>query len=311
MPVHEPSDDRKASAAALVVNWNGGNIVLEAIRSLIASDGVALHVLVIDNDSHDGSCDEIGREFPQIEIRRNPSNVGAASAFAQGVTWARSQNEEFLFLLNPDAAVRPDCLFRLRQTLVASDDAAACTPRILDETKPGRVWYDGGYFTSGGIPLHRDMGALQAEERGRENVDFFTGCAVLLRVAMVQEIGSFDERFFAYGEDTDLSLRLRSSGHTLLHDPSAQASHAPSALLKSNAGKWLRDYYVVRNAFLLRKLHRNGGLLSLSSLTAVWYYVARPIVFFLLTAQFKRVAAVGRGVLDFGRGRFGEYPHDR
>ena len=289
------------AVTCVVLNWNGGKETLDCLRSVLASEGVETNILVVDNGSTDGSDREIARNFPQVTLLKNSSNVGVAAAWNQAMRWARQHNSAFLFFINSDATVEKDCLILLKEALLSNPYVAMVTPRILDGRTPNVVWYDGGYFNFFGDPVH----AKTVKDDTIRAEDFATGCALLMRSEVSDKIGMFDETFFAYSEDADLSMRATKAGFTILHIPNAIATHYPSTPTIRNEGKWFRDYYVTRNKLLLVQRHVSGLRWTLFLLYFAFKYVMIPILYFTLTGQFKRIAGVGAGIRDFITGRFG------
>src|SRR5205823_14939305 len=137
------------------------------------------------------------------------------------------------------------CLRALREAARRYPGAGRLCPRIVSMADPARPWYVGGTFSLWcGIPVQdrarrgADPGALPYA------VDYATGCAMLIRPAVIRAVGSFDPEFFAYCEDLDLSLRARRAGFTILFVPGSLVYHAVSDRPER---AWLRIYYSTRN----------------------------------------------------------------
>jgi GT2 family glycosyltransferase len=295
----------RPAVACVVLNWNGAEDTLRCVESLLASRNVRLDVVIVDNGSTDDSVKELGERFPNVALLRQANNVGVAQGFNIGLEWATGRGVPFVFFLNNDATVEHDCVSILLGVFDGDALAGICSPRIIDGTRAGRMWSDGGGQNAFRDPVH--VGMFQPIRRGAEPRPevFATGCAMMVRASVFAAVGRFDERFFAYSEDVDFCVRARREGWSIFHVPKALATHYPSSATKRNRGKWYRDYYVTRNKLLL--LHS-----ELSRLRWVWFlgyfslrYLIVPTLFFLMTAQFRRVHAVWSGVYDFVQKRFG------
>jgi GT2 family glycosyltransferase len=294
------------SIACIVLHWNSGESIGRCLQSLLSSVGVSVEPLVIDNGSTDRSAEMIGENFPSVTIIRLPENLGVAAGWNKGIRFFAHSNREWLFLMNSDATVEPDCLHRLLEAARSDTTIGAATPRVLDGLKEGRVWFDGGRINVFGHPYHPGMGRPPGNGHQPFVEDFGSGCALLIRREALAQTGNFDEKFFAYAEDTEFCVRARKRGWKILHAPSARAVHFPSSSVRKNAGKWFRDYYVTRNALLLGQRTTSGfrwaAFLSYFLLVSFSF----PLVYLLASGQVKRARSVVLGVFDFVRGRTGK-----
>jgi GT2 family glycosyltransferase len=298
---------RPIRVACIIINWNGGDHILDAFDSICRSSGVTPRLIVIDNGSTDGSLENIRRSYAEAESVALGANFGVAYAWNRGLDIAQKEQAEYAFLLNDDAYVSDVCMEQLLRSLEHHPGAIAATPRIFDPARPGMLWYDGGTVTSLGETIHAGMGRTprMGESLTERRCDFVTGCAVLIRLSGIQAVGAFDERFFAYCEDADWSFRARRKGYDLLHVPSAHAWHWQSVDTKKNKGKRYRDYYLARNRLMLLKEYSRGMRRVLSMSWFALRHVLLPLLYYSLTGQLSRAVATMRGVLDFLRGSDG------
>jgi GT2 family glycosyltransferase len=303
-----PPKDHKA--ACIVLNWNGGREIERCLQSLQETEGQSPGIIVVDNGSTDGSLTMIEDQFPSIHIIRLPRNAGLACARNEAVRWTMTKDFAYLFFVDDDAFVSPQCLPSLIAAAEASPSIGIVTPRILGAEDKDILWFDGGLVNIFGDTVHVNMGkhgsSLDMKEDALIEHDFATGCCMLVRQDVFKAIGLFDEDYFIYSEDADFSFRARNAGYRIVHVPSARAWHQQSADTRRNRGKWFRDYYATRNRLLLiqRRIHGFKWLVFLG------YFVVRYLVvamtYFLVTLQFRRIQAVAQGVSDFVGGRFGE-----
>jgi GT2 family glycosyltransferase len=303
LPDPHSAPDRIAS---VVLNWNGGSVTIRCVESLYCSTDVSVNVIVVDNGSTDGSLMLLRSRFPHVHVIANERNVGVAAGFNLGLEKALAEKCEFVFFINNDATVEPSTLSVLADLLHKNERVAIVTPRIMDGTRQGLMWYDGGARNLFGEMTHRGMGRMPDSARDNRLSAFATGCAMLVRASLFDSIGKFDEQFFAYAEDADFSLRTINAGREILHCPTALVIHLPSSSIKRNAGRWLRDYYVTRNNLILQRKH----LKSFRWMLFLAYFTVKGIVgsslYFLVTGQFKRIGATLSGARDFMMDRVGE-----
>jgi hypothetical protein len=218
----------------VVLNWNGGEDTLDCLASVDASDLSGVRVYVPDNGSTDGSRQRIVERFPQARLIENGTNLGFSGGNNRGWRVAVADGASRILFLNNDAVLAPDALRRLSHALDAYPDVGAVSPRIFRGHSPQdgseRVWYEKGC-----VRLHDYFVAYHGRATEAElnapcyEVDCVCGCALLVRAEALEASGGFDEGFFAYYEDVDLSLTLRHLGWRCAVVPAARAWHKVSA----------------------------------------------------------------------------------
>jgi GT2 family glycosyltransferase/glycosyltransferase involved in cell wall biosynthesis len=244
----------------IMLNWNGRWLLpscLEALARTEYDDG-RWEVVVVDNASTDGSREWVEGAHPWVRVRRNPANWG----FGRGNNPAmRDAPGPYVVLLNSDTRVRPGWLRALVGAMEADPSAGAGTAKLIfppESTHAGRIQNAGGMLLPDGSG--RDRGTVVANgvashepDDGRydasDEVFFFCGAGAILRKAALDEVGYFDERYFMYYEDLDLSWRMRLRGWTVRYVPDAVVEHEHAA----SSGEWspLFTYNVERNRPLM------------------------------------------------------------
>lgn len=217
----------------VVLNWNEENDTAACLESILAQRGVALEVLLVDNASADGSGERLSRRFPTIAYLQTGANLGYTGGNNRGIEWARARGAAWVVVVNNDTIADPDCVHRLLAAASSDDRLAALAPLIVRYDDPARIWFAGGRFARArAIGVHDHEGAF-VEPTLRRVADagtwrqctFLTGCCLLLRLEALHDVGTFQEDFFAYGEDVDLSLRLRGAGWRIGWVPRARLAH--------------------------------------------------------------------------------------
>lgn len=208
----------------IIVNWNGGETILECLRHLVAQKDVEPRILVIDNNSADGSVSGIRNLSPHIEILRNPDNVGFAAACNQGVS--HLQDCQWIAILNPDAFPEPDWLWTLITAANKSSDYHSFASLIVTQDDPAIIDSAGVAYLADGRGVHRLHG-MGIDQTNVSRIEVFaaTGAGALYRRGSLLEAGGFDERFFCYYEDVDLGFRLQLLGYKCLFVPAARIAH--------------------------------------------------------------------------------------
>jgi N-acetylglucosaminyl-diphospho-decaprenol L-rhamnosyltransferase len=239
---------------AVVVNWNGETFLGACLDSLVAQDlpEGALEIVVVDNDSQDGSVELLRRDYPQVQVVQNHRNEGFAGGVNAGLVDLAAP---YVALLNNDARLEPEALHRMVDVLEgpgASDVGAVTALILLDDDRAG----DRTLVNSTGNVVRRSCSATDRdwlvpldELDAPAEVFGFCGGAAVLRTAALDDVGVFDESLFLYYEDTDLSWRLRAGGWTIRYERSAVAWHQHSK--SSDSASALFRYHNNRNALLV------------------------------------------------------------
>ena len=215
---------------AVVVNWNGGECAnRQALESLLAAGLEPERIVFVDNGSRDGSREAIARAFPGLVLVANARNEGFGLAANQGARQALAAGAEAVLFLNNDAVLEAGCLEALTRVLAANPRLGAIGPRIL--YRDGQeLWAAGGLFAfAPNLSRLRGQGERDgARWRGTVAVDYVPGCALLARAQALDEVGLFDEGYFAYLEDVDLGARLGRAGWGQLCLGAVACRHAGS-----------------------------------------------------------------------------------
>jgi GT2 family glycosyltransferase len=290
--------------AVVILHWGARAITARCLQSLRAAawPGPGT-VLVVDNTT---SLDEevAACAAPlDVQILRPPRNLGFAEGCTLGMSVAFENGADFVLLLNNDAVADPDFLGPLVKAASDHADAGLVSPQIVHLNRPHEGWYQGGTFSLWtGIPVQGHRRRVLAADQPPREVDYATGCAMLIRPAVIERVGSFDPEFFAYCEDLDLSIRARRAGFRVLLVPASLVYHDVSDEPSRAA---LRIYYSTRNLMEVMRKH------------APWYkwfsfgvnFLARWVGFFVVLAlvrgQPRDLTALVRGLLDFARRRLG------
>ncbi|MFM2124507.1 MAG: hypothetical protein RL328_958 [Acidobacteriota bacterium] len=245
----------------VVVNWNRRDLLRSCLESLAHQTHPSFEVVVVDNGSNDGSVEMvrgITEYYPKpLVIIQNQENRGFCAANNQGFAGAAN---EFIALLNNDAEADPGWLAAMESAMRSAPDVGMVASKIRVWEDPQRIDKVGHLIYPDGQNRGRGTGQL---DRGQfdqvEEVLWPDGCACLYRRAMLDEIGGFDEDFFAYADDAELGLRARWAGWKCLYTPHAEVRHHRGATLGKGSGRRLT--LIERNRVLLAVKMFPGNLL--------------------------------------------------
>lgn len=291
-----------------MLSWNGLQHTLACLESLEATVYPALHIIVVDNGSTDGTVERLQR-CSNVDLIENGRNLGFATANNVGIRHALDRGMEAVLVLNNDTLVEPHAIGRLMAALNADPRAGACSPVLPYVSDPERWWFAGASYE----PDRGRSGRSSTYERGAPlpegpvPIDRVVGAAMLMRRQTLQEAGLFsDELFFLY-EDVDWSLRARAAGWRLLLVPLARIDHSVSASQGGEPVTPVTAYYGTRNDLELGRRHgSHGGLRGLRrQVTCLAVHVAQ-VRRAARGARRSTLWATAAGARDFGRHRLGE-----
>lgn len=239
------------SALIVVLNWNGIDDTLQCLDSLLDQTYSHFHVLVVDNGSLDNSkllLDEYRSQHEkQIDIIYNPANFGFAGGVNTGIEWGLNEDYEYITLFNNDAMADKNWLKNLIHA-AKPDDIGISTGLLLHQDGK-TIDSSGDWMSNWGLAFPRNRGN-KTEKTPKAGLVFgASGGASLYKTALFKDIGLFDEDFFAYYEDADISFRAQLAGWKVAYTPDAIAYHKQGATSKKIPGFTI--YHTFKNLPLL------------------------------------------------------------
>jgi GT2 family glycosyltransferase len=240
--------------SAVVLNWNGSEDTVRCLESLAAA---GVEAIVVDNGSREEDVARVAEAIARTDgatLLRNAENLGFAGGCNVGIRAALERGARLVLLLNNDATLEPGAVEALLAFAESNPRAGLVSPLILDTS--GRcIWAAGGTRARREVVCGLGLTGKPAEAAPVEPFQSYalTGCALLIRREVFEEIGYFDADYFAYVEDVDLSRRATSAGWGLWVVPEARVRHRVSG---SSGGGYtpLRSYLLGRGtALFVRK----------------------------------------------------------
>jgi GT2 family glycosyltransferase len=256
-----------------VVSWNSWGYLQRNLPALIELDYASYRVVVIDNDSADETPDRVEAEFPDVDVVRCGTNAGYGAG--NNVGFARSRSK-YVAVLNPDAIPERGWLRALVRALDENPRAALATSKVLLASDRQRVNACGNIVHLSGIAFCRGLDEDQHRHVLKESVAAVSGAAFIARRDALEQIGGFDERFFMYMEDTELSLRARLAGWDIVLEPRSRVVHDYELSIPAS-----KFYYLERNRFfMLANIFRLRTLVALvpaliAAEIGVWVFAMR------------------------------------
>ena len=292
--------------AIIILNWNGRDDTLACLRSLETVDYPDFEIVLVDNHSSDDSVAAIRAQFPGVTLIETETNLGFVGGNHVGLRYAQEKSFDAALLLNNDTEVSPEFLWLLVDAAAADPEIGIVGPSIYYFDDPETLWSAGGSInwqngTTAMIDLNqKDTGQFGTTPRP---VDFVTGCALLIKLDVVAQIGPLDDRFFAYYEETEWCVRAARAGFRILHVPAAKIWHKIS--LQAREASPQVHYYMTRNRLLFLNAARAGWRPRLR--TALDY--ARTLLSWAVKPKWRHKApqrrAMWQAISDYRRGHFG------
>jgi GT2 family glycosyltransferase len=204
----------------VVINWNGKETLRKCLTTFFSNTtSKEAKIILVDNGSTDGSIEMLQKDFPQIEVIRNQTNMGFSIANNQGIKIAVTNGAKQVLLLNNDIEITDKHWLETLNVVLTSDDkigVVGCKLLYAD----GRIQHTGGVIALQGA-YHRGERDLDRGQFDRvESVDYVTGAVLLIKTKVIREIGFLDEGFSPiYCEDSDWCVRAKLQGYKVVYSP--------------------------------------------------------------------------------------------
>jgi GT2 family glycosyltransferase len=223
----------------ILVNWNGLKYLHECLSSLLNQTYRPIEIILVDNASTDGSVDFVKDHFPSVRIFQNSKNLGFAEASNRGIMKSKGK---LIALFNQDAIADTDWLANLVEVIQSSEEIAAVA---------GKVYYWGDKYGKDAVfctwskvdPYTASPYNFTGNEP-KAAVDYLSGCAMLVKKEVLNEIGLLDTGYFLYFDETDWCARMIRAGYKLIYVPNAVVQHVVSGSLEDSQ---IKAEYMMRN----------------------------------------------------------------
>ncbi len=269
--------------SVIIVNYNVRHFLEQCLYSVEKSlNGLAAEVIVVDNHSSDGSLEYLQPKFPTVHFIANTSNAGFSKACNQGLALAKG---EFVLFLNPDTIVEEQTFHQCIGFFEQHADCGAVGVKMIDgagnflkESKRSfpspttslfKLFGLAAIFPSSKTFARYHLGHLDKNQH--HEVDVLAGAYMMIRKPVLDRIGGFDESFFMYGEDVDLSYRIQEAGFRNFYFPGTTIIHFKGESTKRGSLNYVRMFYSAMSIFV--KKHYGGtkaGIFNASIQFAIW-----------------------------------------
>lgn len=234
-----------------------------------AIKGLRAEIIVIDNASSDGSLEYLLSLFPEITFIDNPTNMGFAKGNNQGLKQAKGK---YILFLNPDTILSENCLRHCLNFLGSNIHLGACgvmmldgSGRFLPESKRAFPSLQTSFFKLSGLtrlfPHSRRFARYylgNTSENKDQQVDVLSGAFFMVKKEVLKKTGSFDEQFFMYGEDIDLSYRIQQAGYKNYYLAVAKIIHFKGESTKKGSLNYVKLFYSAMSKFVKKHYKKSS-----------------------------------------------------
>ncbi|MFC1809285.1 glycosyltransferase [Candidatus Omnitrophota bacterium] len=299
-----PDMVRNGSIGVVILNYNKKNDLLRCLKAVCASDYPQVSVVVVDNNSNDGSGDVVQDAYPDIPLMRNLENVGVPMGRNVGWRYAKEHFDcEYICFLDNDSEVAPDYFSHIVRVFREHRQVGIVTGKAYMDHKRDKFCSVGisvNFYTS----LVFDLGRAK-KDKGQYNTpsyrDACGGFAMAIRREVLESLHAFDERYSPYGwEDVDICLRARVLGYHTFYTPDAVVIHKGTKVGREPVPEYERNK--IRNYLLLLKRHTNF-IQKVCCCIGVPLKSLYIIIEMLIIMHPKIIAAQCRGFIEGLRGR--------
>lgn len=295
----------KAHIFTVILNTNRRDDTLACLEALHQSTYKRHTIIVLDNASTDGSVEAIAAAFPQVEIIHLKENKGYAGNNNVGIAAAIAQGADWVYVLNEDTLQTPDCLDHLLAVGESDPNIGIVGPMVYHADNPDVIQSAGGWIDHHWQAGHKGQNDPdQGQFAEPHPVAWVSGCAIMVRREVIEQLGMLDEHFFYYWEETEWCVRTKRAGWKIMHVPQARLWHK-GVQIDYRPGPNVA-YYNTRNYLLMLHKHEAPATVRLRA----WYRILRTYASMSIKPERKtnREArqAMVQGMGDFWRGHLGK-----
>lgn len=289
---------------SVILNTNHRQDTLECLASLAAGTYANHRAILLDNASTDGSVEAVRAAFPGVRVIPLERNLGYAGNNNVGIAAAMAEGADWVFVLNEDTVLAADCVAALVEAGERDPGTGIVGPMVYHHDEPGIIQSAGGRLSASWESFHEGQNvADEGQYASARQVDWISGCAILVRRAVIEQVGPIDARYFYYWEETEWCLRASRAGWRVVHVPQARLWH--KGVRRDYRPAPTVTYYATRNRLLTLAKHRAPVRVWLSA----GFQIARTLTSWTVRPKWREMRAhrraMWRGAADFVLGRWG------
>jgi GT2 family glycosyltransferase len=291
----------------VVLNTDRRADTLECLSSIERSDYPNLHTIVLDCQSSDGSVEAVRSVFPRVHVIELSENRGYAGNNNVGIRVAPDTGARWVFVLNEDTVLGSTCVSKLVEAAAGDPRIGIVGPTVYHHDEPHLIQSAGGGLSRRWEGFHFGVNEhSEGQPTEARDVQWISGCGILVRREVIEAVGSLDERFFIYWEETEWCVRAAKAGWRIVHVPEAELWH--KGVQRDYRPRPSVTYYSTRNRLLMLAIHEA----PLSAWLVAWAQIARTLASWTLKPRWRckrdHRDAMWHAVSDFLAQRWGRMP---
>jgi len=282
--------------AIIIVNWKQYDLTKKCLLSINKTKFNNYKIILVDNESSEKKLNVLLNDFNNLKVIQNKLNLGFGVANNQAINYALDNNYDYVMLLNNDTEVDQNFISPLINCIENNNSIAGVQPLIMNYNKRDLIWSAGGYINKffGNTTTNKSL-------EKKLNLDWITGCCMLLKTEVIKKTKLFDENFFAYYEDVDWSLRIKDLGYSLQLVETSLIYHHGSISSNNSTSEGRLSAYVhylnfKNHIYFLRKHSEKFNFFGV-----VLYQLMKLIsysIYFILRFRFNKLKMIYKGLID-------------
>ncbi|WP_160674303.1 glycosyltransferase family 2 protein [Clostridium sp. C8-1-8] len=283
----------------VLLNYNGARDTLDCIESLKKIKYKNYKIVIVDNKSTDDSEEVIRRAVgEQYVVLQSGKNGGFAEGNNLGIEHALKAGAEYILLINTDTLVEPDFLTEMANTFSTDSSIGIVGSQINYYPETDKIWFGGGKIKwdrfSG---AHEQQGEADSGSKEIRQIDFMTGCCMLIKREIFEKVGFLPKEYFMYLEDLDFCIALAEKKYKIMYNPNAKIYHKVSASTGGEESAFSVKYGNRNRVILMNKYSYKLGRMGFLKARS-FFYLSRLIKYFkyIMSGDKERATAMVEGL---------------
>lgn len=273
----------------ILVNYNGYKDTIKCIDSLKKINYINYKIIIVDNASSDNSLKILKQKTNNCIIMKSKKNLGFAGGNNLGIKYALAHDADYIMLLNNDTIVSNSFLNNMLMSFNKNNKIGLVGCKIMYYPEKNILWYGGGYIDwFKFIGVHYGMKQIDKGQYDIEKeIDFMTGCCMLVKREIFEKVGLLSEDYFMYFEDVDFCVKIRNAGYKIWYDPKAVVYHKVGLSSGGEESPFSIEWGT-RNRLLFMNRYKNNVSSFSFILSKMFFYITRFVRYFQYKVKGKK-----------------------